>query len=210
MVGNVIQVLEVVQDQLVARLRSPHDRTVIPLVEREIGDSTCSSREPPAVGVTAYFPHRQAGMFGMVGDGPGDPGHAGSPALIVRRPLCKNQRPRGTCRARDHVRPGELERVTKRVPVCSGSQPARDQLRGRIVKTLPELNKTLAGLRGAVAVAERALKDTDQSLLNGNSSAQQELRAALIEVTRAARSLRLLTDYLERNPEALLRGKGNR
>ena len=74
-------------------------------------------------------------------------------------------------------------------------------------KTLPELNKTLAGLRSAVTVAERVLKDSDQSLLNGNSAAQQELHAALIEITRAARAVRVLSDYLERNPSALIRGK---
>ena len=37
--------------------------------------------------------------------------------------------------------------------------------------------------------------------------AQQELRDALQEITRAARSLRVFTDYLERHPEALIRGK---
>jgi paraquat-inducible protein B len=83
-------------------------------------------------------------------------------------------------------------------------------LKNADAKTLPELNKTMTALRSAVAVAERVLKDTDESLLSGNSAAQQELRAALIEITRAARSVRVLTDYLERNPEALIRGKGNR
>ena len=80
-------------------------------------------------------------------------------------------------------------------------------LKNADAKTLPELDKTMAGLRSAVAVAERALKDTDQSLLSGNSAAQQELRAALIEITRAARAVRVLSDYLERNPSALIRGK---
>jgi paraquat-inducible protein B len=83
-------------------------------------------------------------------------------------------------------------------------------LKNADAKTLPELDKTMTALRGALTVAERVLKDTDESLLSGNSAAQQELRAALIEVTRAARSVRVLTDYLERNPEALIRGKGDR
>lgn len=77
-------------------------------------------------------------------------------------------------------------------------------------KTLPELAKTMASLRDALAVAQRVLKDTDQSLLNGDSATQQELRAALIEMTRAARAVRVLSDYLERNPAALIRGKGGR
>jgi paraquat-inducible protein B len=81
-------------------------------------------------------------------------------------------------------------------------------LKSADAKTLPALDKTMTSLRDALAVADRVLKDTDQSLLNGGSAAQQELRAALIEITRAARAVRVLSDYLERNPEALIRGKG--
>ena len=51
------------------------------------------------------------------------------------------------------------------------------------------------------------LKHTDASVLDKNAPVQQELRDALQEVGRAARSLRVLTDYLERHPEALIRGK---
>lgn len=36
---------------------------------------------------------------------------------------------------------------------------------------------------------------------------QQDLRDALGEVTRAARTLQELADYLSRHPESLLRGK---
>ena len=35
----------------------------------------------------------------------------------------------------------------------------------------------------------------------------EEMRGTLAEVKRAAQSLRVLTDYLERHPEALIRGK---
>jgi paraquat-inducible protein B len=35
----------------------------------------------------------------------------------------------------------------------------------------------------------------------------QELSNTLLEVSRAARSVRVLADYLERHPEALIRGK---
>ena len=51
------------------------------------------------------------------------------------------------------------------------------------------------------------LKNTDATLLGKDAPAQQELRETLQEVTRAARSLRILTDYLERHPESLIRGK---
>lgn len=35
----------------------------------------------------------------------------------------------------------------------------------------------------------------------------EDARRALDDISRAAKSLRVLTDYLERHPEALIRGK---
>ena len=75
------------------------------------------------------------------------------------------------------------------------------------VDTVPELTTTLVELRRMMATADRVLKDTDSTLLGKDAPAQQELRDALQEVTRAARSVRVLTDELERHPEALIRGK---
>jgi paraquat-inducible protein B len=57
----------------------------------------------------------------------------------------------------------------------------------------PELRKTLA--------------DLDKTLVGPDAPAQQELRDALQELTRAASSLRDLTEYLQRHPESLIRGK---
>jgi paraquat-inducible protein B len=74
-------------------------------------------------------------------------------------------------------------------------------------ETLPEAKKTLEDLRRAVTAAERVLSSTDNNLLGPDAPAQQELRDALQEIARSARAIRLLADYLERNPEALLRGK---
>lgn len=74
-------------------------------------------------------------------------------------------------------------------------------------RTLPELNRALEGLHGAMTTAQRVLKNTDKTLLGQDAPAQQELRDALQEVARTARSLRVLSDYLERHPEALIRGK---
>jgi len=74
-------------------------------------------------------------------------------------------------------------------------------------KALPGLDATMVELRRAMVAATTVLKNTDANLLGKNAPAQQELRDALLEITRAARSLRVLTDYLERHPESLLRGK---
>jgi len=71
----------------------------------------------------------------------------------------------------------------------------------------PGLKSTLEGLRGTISAVDRTLNNTDATLVGKDAPAQQDLRDALQEIARAARSLRVLTDFLERHPEALLRGK---
>ena len=71
----------------------------------------------------------------------------------------------------------------------------------------PALKTTVEELRQAVATANQLLQNTDATLLGANAPAQQELRDALQEVSAAARSVRVLADYLDRHPEALIRGK---
>lgn len=63
----------------------------------------------------------------------------------------------------------------------------------------PEVKQTLAEARRTISSAERTLA-TD-------SPVQQEMREALREVSRAAAALRALTELLERQPGALIRGK---
>jgi paraquat-inducible protein B len=71
----------------------------------------------------------------------------------------------------------------------------------------PGLKTTMEEISRAIASADAVLKNTDATLVGKEAPAQQELRDALQEITRAARSLRVLTDFLERHPEALIRGK---
>src|SRR4030095_12088469 len=71
----------------------------------------------------------------------------------------------------------------------------------------PSLKMTLDGLRSTIGTADATLKNADATLVGRDAPAQQDLRDALQEIARAARSLRVLTDFLERHPEALLRGK---
>ncbi len=70
---------------------------------------------------------------------------------------------------------------------------------------IPESTKTLEELRRAIASADRVLGRVDA--IAKDSPVPQDLRDTLQEVTRAARSVRVLVDFLERHPEALLRGK---
>lgn len=63
----------------------------------------------------------------------------------------------------------------------------------------PELAATLGEARKAV--------DTAQGMMAADEPLQQDTREAIRELGRTAKSLRALSDYLERHPEALLWGK---
>jgi paraquat-inducible protein B len=80
-------------------------------------------------------------------------------------------------------------------------------LSGGVNTTLKQVATTLEEVRRPIATADAVLRNADATLLGKNAPVQQELRDALQEIGRAARSLRALTDYLERHPEALVRGK---
>jgi paraquat-inducible protein B len=71
----------------------------------------------------------------------------------------------------------------------------------------PELKWSLVDLRDAIAKADRLMQNADTNLTGPDAPTRQAVVDAMQEVSRAARSLRDLTDYLERHPDALLRGK---
>jgi len=72
---------------------------------------------------------------------------------------------------------------------------------------VPEGTKTLEDLRRAIGDANTAVRNADATLFSKDSATPQDLRDTLQEITRAARSIRVLMDYLERHPDALIRGK---
>ena len=106
-----------------------------------------------------------------------------------------------------------LERTLRRIeeqtlPGAEKSFASIDRTMSRVDSELvPEAKTTLEELRKAAASAERALANADRQLLAPDAPGRQELRDALMETRRAAKSIRLLADYLERNPSALIRGK---
>jgi paraquat-inducible protein B len=79
-----------------------------------------------------------------------------------------------------------------------------NQLDGEV---LPEAKKTMEDLRRALVAAEAVLNSSERNLVGKDAQVQQELREALQEVSRAARAIRVFTEYLERNPNALIQGK---
>ena len=70
----------------------------------------------------------------------------------------------------------------------------------------PELSAALSDARRSFAAAERMLNSAGK-VVASDSVLMEEMRGTLSEVKRAAPSIRVRTDYLERHPEALIRGK---
>ena len=66
-------------------------------------------------------------------------------------------------------------------------------------KVLPEITSTLEKLQASMAEIEKGY--------GADSGTNQDLRKALDEAGEAARSIRFLTEYLQRHPEALIHGK---
>jgi paraquat-inducible protein B len=75
-------------------------------------------------------------------------------------------------------------------------------LSSNVEYTLLEANETLRGIQETLDAARQSL-----SIAAEGSPIRYELEKMLSELTAAARSIRLLAEYLERNPDALVRGK---
>ena len=84
-----------------------------------------------------------------------------------------------------------------------------DSLSSSAEFTLAEVNETLAGIRKTLDGVEKTLDAARQSvsIAAEGSPIRYEFEKMLGELTAAARSIRLLAEYLERNPDALVRGK---
>lgn len=70
----------------------------------------------------------------------------------------------------------------------------------------PEITAAMKDARRTLDSAARTLGQAERTL-SQDAPLQQDVRQTLQELTRAAASVRVLTDYLERHPESLLRGK---
>jgi len=73
-------------------------------------------------------------------------------------------------------------------------------------ETLAEARGTMVDLRAALVDARRAIESAEQ-VLKPTSPLSQDARDAMREIARAAAAFRVLADYLERNPDAVLWGK---
>src|SRR5262249_38655086 len=99
------------------------------------------------------------------------------------------------------VQPGQLEEVETQLTniVKKLDKLPLEKIGDDVTKVLAQLDTTL--------VSGRKTLDTANGAIGPDSALRVDLSETLQEVSRAARSIRVLGDYLERHPESLLRGK---
>jgi paraquat-inducible protein B len=108
---------------------------------------------------------------------------------------------------------GTIARKLSKVPF--------DQISYRLLSTMTSLEQTLKStdqlmrhvdgsvapqVEATLAEAQAAMKNA-KDLLAQDAPLQSDLGATLLQLSRAAKSVTALVDYLERHPESLLRGK---
>ncbi|WP_201313311.1 MlaD family protein [Dyella sp. EPa41] len=112
--------------------------------------------------------------------------------------------------------PGDLDKIQQQIADIVGKlqKVPFDSIGKNLDQSLAELNRTLKQVNGSVLPEmKNTLKGAQQTLGTANSAfapdapLQQNLGGTLQELQRAARSLRVLTDYLGDHPDALLRGR---
>jgi paraquat-inducible protein B len=104
--------------------------------------------------------------------------------------------------------PGQLEATEASVEsiIEKVNKMPLKEIGDNVRKMLADLDETIVSARGTLASAQGTLDNTS-SLTQANSAQVQQLGNTLQEVSRAARSVRVLADYLERHPDSLIRGK---
>lgn len=97
--------------------------------------------------------------------------------------------------------------LRKTVQTLDTTLKSADSLMKNLDTTVvPEARLVMGDVRKALDGANKALGEIKTSM-SSDSPLQVDLRDSLRELGRAAQSLRTLSEYLERNPEALIQGK---
>lgn len=112
--------------------------------------------------------------------------------------------------------PGSLDKLQEQLQsvVDKISKLPLEQIAANLDGSLSELQKTLKQVNGEVLPKLRdTLMETKKTVTSANDSfaeespQRQQFGQAMDEIQRTARSVRILTDFLSRHPEALIRGR---
>ena len=98
-----------------------------------------------------------------------------------------------------------VDKISK-LPIDSIANNLNGSL-NELQKTMKQVNgDVLPQMRGTLEELQNTLKTANETL-DEDSPARHQVNQAMDEVQRTARSVRVLTDYLSRHPESLIRGR---
>jgi paraquat-inducible protein B len=75
------------------------------------------------------------------------------------------------------------------------------------VNTVPNMNTSINSLNKLVRDTDKMMNSANKTYFDSNAEVNKKLIKLLDELTKTSRSVKHLTDYLERHPESLIRGK---
>ncbi|BAF72289.1 intermembrane transport protein PqiB [Sulfurovum sp. NBC37-1] len=93
------------------------------------------------------------------------------------------------------------------VPFEEIGKELRDTLKELRTGTLPQLNATIKSTDNMMKGAGSSMQALQQNYLDSNAQINKKIIRLLDEMTKTSRSIKNLTDYLERHPESLIQGK---
>jgi paraquat-inducible protein B len=75
------------------------------------------------------------------------------------------------------------------------------------IGTLPKLDATIQSTDTMMKGANSSMQALQKNYLDSNAEINKKIIRLIEEMTRTSRSVKNLTDYLERHPESLIKGK---
>ncbi|HMN77298.1 MAG TPA: MlaD family protein [Burkholderiaceae bacterium] len=102
----------------------------------------------------------------------------------------------------------ELQATLQRAGAASdGLKDTLASANATIKLLTPEAQRALVDVQKTLNSAQTTLANLDRNVAQSEAPMQQNMNQALVEMRRTAQALRVLADYLQRHPEALVRGK---
>jgi paraquat-inducible protein B len=74
-------------------------------------------------------------------------------------------------------------------------------------ETIPQVNRSVESLDRLVKDTSRMMNAARKNYMDSTAEINRKLLKLLDEMTRTTKSVKHLTDYLERHPESLIKGK---
>lgn len=111
---------------------------------------------------------------------------------------------------------GEVDELSTRINKLIASPQVTNSL-NHLEKSLANVQKITANVQGQIAPTVKSLRETASSItaltqtikkvMVGSNDSQQSIESLLAELDRAARAVRTLANFINRHPEALIRGR---